>query len=35
MQGASKPDIDRFRQKVLDNRALVSKKWLLEKIDAL
>ncbi len=35
MHGASKPDIDRFRQKVLDNRALVSKKWLLEKIDAL
>jgi hypothetical protein len=35
MQGASRQDIDRFRQKVLNNRALVSKKWLLEKIDAL
>ena len=35
LQGASQAEIDRQRQKVLDNPAIVSKKWLLEKFDAL
>jgi hypothetical protein len=35
LHGATQAEIDRYRQKVVENPAIVSKKWLLEKIDAL